>query len=402
MAQPPAYNRSKDFTENFGTETDHSALNAELDTAANSINDIRANLAILQADDGMLRPAVVTTDSITDTLRQDLISGATDAVQSVLDQALIAVQNAENAAEMANTSARLAQNSADEAIDTADEAVDTALRALHSTDAIPATIAQNVSDTFETLDIDQRIATTVREAIDSTPIPGLTADTITHVLGYQPYNGDTNPNSYLTESSLPEQAQPDWLAEEGTAHILNRPQLAPVATTGEYSDLANAPVLAPVATSGSYRDLTDQPAIIAIPTGLIAMWSGSADAIPTGWVLCDGENNTPDLRNRFIVGAGSTYAVDATGGATSRTISSGVGATTLTTSQIPSHTHTYVAKAAMHRYGTTSNDNHIYAPANTTATNTGATGGGGSHTHSFSAAVSILPPYYALCFIMKS
>lgn len=334
MAQPPAYNRSKDFTENFGTETDHTALNAELDTVANSINDIRANLAILQADDGMLRPAVVTTDSITDTLREDLISGATEAVQSVLDQALLAVQNAENAAELAGNSAHLAQNAAD-------------------------------------------------EAIDSTPIPGLTAGSITNALGYQPYNGTTNPNGYITQRDIPEQTQPDWLAEQGPAHILNRPDLATVANTG------------------SYTDLTDRPNVTAIPSGLIAMWSGAANAIPTGWVLCDGTNNTPDLRNRFIISAGSTYAVDAKGGATSRTISSGVGATTLTTSQIPSHTHTYVAKATYHRYGTTSNDNDIYAPNNTTATTTGATGGSGSHTHSFSAAVSILPPYYALCFIMK-
>ncbi len=323
MVQPPAYNRSKDFTENFGTETDHTVLNAELDTAANSINDIRANHAILQADDGMLRPAVVTTDSITDTLREDLISGATEAVQSVLDQAL---------------------------------------RAIHATDAIPDTVAQSVTDTFDNLDIDQRIATTVREAIDSTPIPGLTAGSITNALGYQPYNGTTNPNGYITQRDIPEQPQPDWLAEQGPAHILNRPDLATVATTG------------------SYTDLTDRPNVTAIPSGLIAMWSGAANAIPTGWVLCDGTNNTPDLRNRFIIGAGSTYAVDAKGGATSRTISSGVGATTLTTSQIPSHTHTYVAKATYHRYGTTSNDNDIYAPNNTTATTTGATGGSGSHT----------------------
>ena len=64
MAQPPAYNRTKDFAEDFGNETDHSALNAELDRASNSINDIRTNLAILQADDGKLRPAVVTSDSL--------------------------------------------------------------------------------------------------------------------------------------------------------------------------------------------------------------------------------------------------------------------------------------------------------------------------------------------------
>ena len=44
------------------------------------------------------------------------------------------------------------------------------------------------------------------------------------------------------------------------------------------------------------------------------MWSGSVDAIPTGWVLCNGENNTPDLRNRFIVGAGDEYGAGDVGG----------------------------------------------------------------------------------------
>lgn len=44
------------------------------------------------------------------------------------------------------------------------------------------------------------------------------------------------------------------------------------------------------------------------------MWSGNIGNIPAGWVLCDGNNGTPDLRNKFIVGAGDTYAVDNTGG----------------------------------------------------------------------------------------
>jgi microcystin-dependent protein len=69
----------------------------------------------------------------------------------------------------------------------------------------------------------------------------------------------------------------------------------------------------------------------ALPVGLIALWSGSIVSIPTGWTLCDGTAGTPDLCDRFVVGAGSTYAVNATGG---------VNTVTLTTAQMPSHTHT--------------------------------------------------------------
>ena len=56
----------------------------------------------------------------------------------------------------------------------------------------------------------------------------------------------------------------------------------------------------------------------AIPSGCILLWSGSATSIPTGVVLCNGSNNPPDLRGRFIVGAGnSDYAVGAKGGTAS-------------------------------------------------------------------------------------
>lgn len=43
--------------------------------------------------------------------------------------------------------------------------------------------------------------------------------------------------------------------------------------------------------------------------GTIQLWSGSVASIPAGWVLCDGENGSPDLRNKFIIGSGDTYAV---------------------------------------------------------------------------------------------
>src|SRR3990172_3920103 len=51
-----------------------------------------------------------------------------------------------------------------------------------------------------------------------------------------------------------------------------------------------------------------------IPSGGIILWSGPADQIPSGWALCDGANGTPDLRDRFVVGAGGGYEIGATGG----------------------------------------------------------------------------------------
>ena len=68
-----------------------------------------------------------------------------------------------------------------------------------------------------------------------------------------------------------------------------------------------------------------------VPSGVIMMWSGAENAIPSGWYLCNGSNSTPDLRNKFIVGAGAGYSVGNTGG--SNTV-------TLSTSQIAAHSHT--------------------------------------------------------------
>tara|TARA_B100000927_G_C16387849_1_gene438105 strand:+ start:126 stop:953 length:828 start_codon:yes stop_codon:yes gene_type:complete len=126
----------------------------------------------------------------------------------------------------------------------------------------------------------------------------------------------------------------------------------------------------------------------AVPSGGIIIWSGAANAIPSGWVLCNGQNSTPDLRDRFVVGAGSgsSYSVGNTGGANS---------VTLTTNQIPSHTHSYVG----HTYpGSGPEQNQSGGPEDRTSFNvnktTGSTGSGQSHENR--------PPYYALCYIMKT
>ena len=65
---------------------------------------------------------------------------------------------------------------------------------------------------------------------------------------------------------------------------------------------------------------TSVAAVAGVPSGSIILWSGAANAVPAGYVLCNGTNNTPDLRNRFVVGAGSTYAVGATGGSANATV----------------------------------------------------------------------------------
>ena len=123
-----------------------------------------------------------------------------------------------------------------------------------------------------------------------------------------------------------------------------------------------------------------------VPSGAIIMWSGAANAIPTGYVLCNGSNNTPDLRNRFVVGAGSgsNYSVNDTGGADS---------VTLTVDQIPAHTHTYIDQYVVinNGYRPWPASNNDCAQRNV---NSGSAGGGQSHENR--------PPYYALCFIMKT
>lgn len=128
----------------------------------------------------------------------------------------------------------------------------------------------------------------------------------------------------------------------------------------------------------------------AVPSGMIMMWSGASNAIPSGYVLCDGTNSTPDLRDRFVVGAGSTYAVGATGGSAS---------VTLTTAQLPAHTHTYTDSNVLQQSLPSGGididfNNTTWDPNGLLNKTTGSTGSGSSHENR--------PPYYSLCYVMKT
>lgn len=110
------------------------------------------------------------------------------------------------------------------------------------------------------------------------------------------------------------------------------------------------------------------------------MWSGASDAVPDGWALCNGENNTPDLRDRFVLGAGNEYEVGATGGEATHT---------LTIDEMPKHSHGIGSNSGHNMWANPWSEPLL----GTYGQQSGITGGDQPHNN--------MPPYYALCFIMK-
>lgn len=189
----------------------------------------------------------------------------------------------------------------------------------------------------------------------------------------------------------------------------------------------------------SVSDKADTADAFKVPAGGIIMWSGAVSAIPSGWVICDGANGTPDLTGRFVVHAdadsGGTYNVGDTGGADE---------VTLTESQIPAHSHTAsTSSSGSHTHsastGSAGSHSHVTNYYETNGSGDGGIGpassccGGsvlsnglststaGDHTHSVSITsagahthtVTVdnagsggshenRPPYYALAYIMKT
>jgi hypothetical protein len=141
-----------------------------------------------------------------------------------------------------------------------------------------------------------------------------------------------------------------------------------------------------------------------IPTGMISLWYGSIGSVPVGWYLCDGTNGTPDLRDRFIVGAGSTYSVAATGGSKDAIVVTHTHTATFAGNALPTHTHAQTGQTFTSGSLTIAGG----ASAAISSQNTGAASGGTpSGTVTVASAGTSgtnanLPPYYALAYVMKS
>lgn len=121
-----------------------------------------------------------------------------------------------------------------------------------------------------------------------------------------------------------------------------------------------------------------------VPSGFIGMWSG--EVIPDGWLLCNGENGTPDLRDRFVLGSGTKYSVGDTGG---------YEEVTLTVEQMPNHRHNVgiAATTGGSNYGLTP---EAVVPTMVSSGFVRTNNSGSSYPH------NNMPPYYVLAFIMKS
>tara|TARA_Y100000114_G_scaffold143408_1_gene150935 strand:+ start:250 stop:807 length:558 start_codon:yes stop_codon:yes gene_type:complete len=173
-----------------------------------------------------------------------------------------------------------------------------------------------------------------------------------------------------------------------------------------------------VQVAGDGADGQDGSGGDSIPVGTIVMYNG--DTAPTGWALCDGGGGRPDLRDKFIVGSGSSYNRGTTGGSKNAVLIRHSHSVSGNTNNPGNHTHNYS------RANNDSDDDYNGSPSGSsgqigpTFGNNFTTGGGGGHTHSISGNTSTmgntengafsgnetgvdknLPPYYAITFIIK-
>lgn len=149
-----------------------------------------------------------------------------------------------------------------------------------------------------------------------------------------------------------------------------------------------------VFTSAATRVTADTPAA-NLPSGVIVMWSGTLDAIPDGWALCDGSNGTPDLRNRFVMGVGAAEYTGSTGGAHSHRHQTREHDHLVDIPPVRMHLlngysgYGYGSRGTLRRYYMFPEQTHDVRPFRS----------GTSRTTQDS--VSNLPPFYKLAFIMK-
>jgi hypothetical protein len=186
----------------------------------------------------------------------------------------------------------------------------------------------------------------------------------------------------------------------------NLSQLANNLTSSGLLDAADGLVNAvPIANGGTgattassaRTNLDVAQAVYSVPSGGIIMWSGSIASIPVGWLLCNGSSGTPDLRDRFLIGAGTTYGVGGTGGSANAILVTHSHTATVTD---PSHNHGIGNQIGGGGNAINADIGYELVNSSTGGNTTGITVS--NSTEGSSGTNANLPPFYALAFIMKS
>jgi hypothetical protein len=208
--------------------------------------------------------------------------------------------------------------------------------------------------------------------------------------------------------TIPSSVGGQWIVYNTTTDSVGGPWTITVASAGGGTSVViqRSKATLIISDGTNIRSVYAESLAAAVPSGLISMWSGSIATIPSGWYLCNGSNGTPDLRDRFVVGAGSTYAVAATGGTADAVV---VAHTHTATSAVtdPQHTHNFssVNSTSSGSFFTDHSGSDTREYSNTTQTaaaSTGITVATTVNSTGSSGTNANLPPYYALAYIMKS
>jgi len=198
-----------------------------------------------------------------------------------------------------------------------------------------------------------------------------------------------------------------------TQTLTNKTLTSPTVTSPTVSGgtINSTPIGGTTPAAGAFTGITVNGVTNAhVPSGVIVMWSGSIATIPTGWFLCNGSNSTPDLRDRFIIGASQddagvaktnvTGSLTQTGGSKDAIVVSHTHTATVTD---PGHAHSYSALVTQQPHPTGSGSTE--ARGSVSGNTTGGSGTGISVSNSTTGSSGTnanLPPYYALAYIMKA
>lgn len=271
MPQPQAYERQTDFTERDGDDTDHPALNQELDAAALSINQIRGNLALIQRDDGSLKNGVVTPDSL-----------APETFIALQGNVADAVADAEAAAQSALTSATTANTARDAAV-----AAAAAAQTSQSAAALNAGTASTAA----------AAATGAQAAVAASAAAALVSEN----------NADTSEAAALASQNAAAASAAAALADKNAAAVSAAAAL--VSANGAAASATTATAQAVIATAQASTSTTKAgEAVISAAAAAASQVAAEASALAaSGYVTGDvAETFATTARAGFVMGSGRT------------------------------------------------------------------------------------------------